>query len=120
MLSSQSAKRAGTVAYIASFPPSVDPRRLADAAIAARVLTMTPHRYFVENGGLMGYYSSTEETGRRMGSLAAKALRAGSAGDVPFETVTRYELMLNLKTAAALGVEIPTKVKLQATDVFAH
>ena len=106
------------VAYVVSYGQSVDARELARAAIAAGVPTMTIHKAFVDSGGLMGYYPSPLEWGRRMAAQAARIVRGTPPGDLPFEFLTRYELSLNRTTASALGIDIPRQILLQATEVI--
>jgi putative ABC transport system substrate-binding protein len=80
---------------------------------------MTIHRAFVENGGLMGYYPTPFEFRRRLGAIAAKVVIGVAAGSIPMEYISRNDLVLNERTASALGIEIPPVIRLQATEVFA-
>jgi putative ABC transport system substrate-binding protein len=107
------------VAYIASFANDIDPKELAQAAISHGVPTMTTHRAFVEAGGLMGYYPSPFELGRRLGAIAGKVVGGVAPGTIPMEYISRNDLVLNEKTASALRIGIPPMIRLQATEVFA-
>ena len=109
----------GGAGFVASFPPRVDAKLLAQAAIAERVPTMTIHRAFVEQGGLMGSYPTPYEVARRLGAVAGRIVRGAAARDIPLEYPTRNDLVLNGKTATALGIEIPRAIRLQATEIFA-
>jgi putative ABC transport system substrate-binding protein len=68
----------------------------------------------VELGGLLSYTPSFEDDMRIAASLIDKVLRGAKPGDLPFESVTRYELVINLKTAKELGVTIPPSVLISA------
>jgi len=72
----------------------------------------------VERGGLLSYTPSFEDVVRIGASLIDKVLKGANPGDLPFETPTRYELVINLKTAKELGVSIPPTVLITADRVI--
>ena len=91
---------------------------IADLAIAHRLPTMFTFRYYVEAGGLMSYGIDTVPIFRRAASFVAKLLRGAQPADLPVEQPTNFEFSLNLKTAKAIGVEIPTSILLRADEVI--
>jgi putative tryptophan/tyrosine transport system substrate-binding protein len=75
-------------------------------------------REFAEAGGLMAYGLSTVAMFRHAATLVDKILKGAKPADVPVERVMTFELVINLKTAEALGLTIPPSVLFQATEVF--
>jgi putative ABC transport system substrate-binding protein len=69
---------------------------------------------FVEEGGLVGYSPSTRGLGRQAARLVDRILKGAKPADLPVEQPTTFELILNLKTAVALGLTIPQSVLLRA------
>jgi putative tryptophan/tyrosine transport system substrate-binding protein len=72
----------------------------------------------VEAGGLMSYGIDTVPIFRRAGSFVAKLLRGAKPSDLPVEQPTNFEFTLNLKTAKAIGVSVPTSILLRADEVI--
>jgi putative ABC transport system substrate-binding protein len=87
---------------------------IADLAIQHRLPTMFTFKYYVEAGGLMSYGIDTLPIFRRAASFVAKILRGAKPSDLPVEQPTNFEFTLNLKTAKAIGVSVPTSILLRA------
>jgi ABC-type uncharacterized transport system substrate-binding protein len=75
-------------------------------------------REYVEAGGLMSYGPNSVDNFRRAATYVDKILKGAKAGDLPFEQPTRYSLMINHKTAKALGLTIPQALLNQAGEVI--
>ena len=90
------------------------------AALAARyaVPAMYFFREFVDAGGLMSYGANLAEPWRLAGTYVGRILNGEKPADLPVQQSTRIEMVLNLKTAKALGIEVPTATLLRATDVI--
>ncbi len=93
-------------------------RRLADPALRHRLPTMFVRRESAEAGGLMAYGASLAEGLRRAAVFVDKILKGAKAADLPVEEPTRFELVINLKTAKALGLTIPPSVLIRAGQVI--
>jgi ABC transporter substrate binding protein len=87
-------------------------------ALAARLPSMHGFREFVEAGGLMSYGANFPDLFRRAADLVDKILRGVKPGEIPVEQPTRFDLVINLKTAKALGLEIPDKLLALANEVI--
>jgi putative ABC transport system substrate-binding protein len=92
--------------------------RISTLALAARLPTMFPNREFAEAGGLMSYGPNFPDLYRRAGDLVNKILRGTKPSDIPVEQPTKFELIINLKTAKALGLQIPDKLIALADEVI--
>ena len=79
---------------------------------------MLTFKYYVEAGGLMSYGVDTLPIFRRAASFVAKILRGAKPSDLPVEQPTNFEFALNLKTAKAIGVSVPTSTLLRADEVI--
>jgi len=93
-------------------------KRIADLAMQHRPPTMFTFKFYVEAGGLMSYGVDTVPILRRTASFVAKILRGAKPSDLPVEQPTSFEFALNLKTAKAIGVSIPTSILLRADEVI--
>jgi putative tryptophan/tyrosine transport system substrate-binding protein len=87
---------------------------IAESAIPA----MYPYREFVEVGGLMAYSVDLLDMSRRVARQIAEILQGTRPGDIPFYQPTRFDLWINLKTAKALGLEIPATLLARADNVI--
>lgn len=86
---------------------------IATLALKSRLPTMFGTPVFVEAGGLMSYGADLLDLYRRAATYVDKILRGARPGDLPVEQPTRYELVVNVKTAQALGLAIPQAVMLR-------
>lgn len=93
-------------------------RRIATLAIAARLPTMFGFREHVEAGGLMSYGIDLRGNLRRAADYVDKILKGTKPADLPVELPTKFELVVNLKTAKALGIDVPLHVQQLADEVI--
>jgi putative ABC transport system substrate-binding protein len=91
---------------------------LMDFAIHQRLPGVHAYRELIEAGGLMSYGPSYEDMHRRAAYFIARVLKGANPGDLPVERPSKFDLVINLKTAKALGVTIPQSVLLRATEVI--
>ena len=92
--------------------------RIADLGRKHRLPTMCDLRAYVDAGGLMSYGPSLAELDRRAAAYVDKILKGAKPADLPVEQPTQFELVVNLKTAKALGLTIPQSVLVQADEVI--
>jgi putative ABC transport system substrate-binding protein len=95
-----------------------DRRRLAELAATSRLPTMHNVREFVDDGGLMSYGNNIPDMFRRVATYVDKILKGAKPADLPVEQPTKFELVINLKTAKALGLTIPPHILFQADEVI--
>jgi putative ABC transport system substrate-binding protein len=91
---------------------------LAASATAARLPTVYGFREHVDDGGLVSYGISLPENFRRAADYVVKILKGARPGDLPIEFTTRLELVLNLRTAKALGLHIPPTLIARADEII--
>ena len=92
--------------------------RINTLALAARLPTMHSIREYVEAGGLMSYGPNFPDLWRRAGDLVDKILRGAKPADIPVEQPTKFDLIINLTTAKALGLDVPPTLLARADEVI--
>jgi putative ABC transport system substrate-binding protein len=92
--------------------------RIAELALGSRLPAIFGGRFYVAAGGLMSYLSSDTWHWRTAATLIDKVLKGAKPADIPVQQPTQYELIINLKTARALGLSIPAALLLRADEVI--
>jgi putative ABC transport system substrate-binding protein len=110
--------RAGALTVFGSNMFFTERRRLAELAAKNRLPAVTPLRQFVDAGGLMSYGPNNVDLIRRAASYVVKILKGAKPADLPVEQPTKFELVINLKTAKALGLTIPQSVLGRADEII--
>jgi ABC-type uncharacterized transport system substrate-binding protein len=87
-------------------------------ALGARLPTLHGQKPYVEAGGLMSYGANIPDLFRRAADMVDKILRGANPGDIPVEQPTKFDLAINLRTARALGLQIPDKLLALADEVI--
>jgi putative tryptophan/tyrosine transport system substrate-binding protein len=93
-------------------------QRIVALAASNRIPAMYPFLEFAQVGGLVAYGASVPELFRRAATYVDKVLKGAKPADLPVEQPTKFELVINLKTANALGVTVPQSLLLRADDVI--
>jgi putative ABC transport system substrate-binding protein len=96
----------------------VNYRRLVDLAASHQLPTMYVSKEFVQAGGLISYGADLPDLARLAAKYAAKILKGAKPGDLPVEQPTRFGLLINLKTAKALGLTVPPTLLARADQVI--
>jgi putative ABC transport system substrate-binding protein len=101
-------------------PQVIDPKRPEIAAMAAkhRLPAIYPWRYFVEAGGVMSYGTSLPGFHYQSATYVSRILKGAKPGELAVEQPTKFDLIVNLKTAKALGIEIPKAVLFRADELI--
>lgn len=92
--------------------------RISALALDARLPTISGTREYVEAGSLMSYGANFTDLFRRAGDYVDKILRGANASDLPVQQPTKFDLIVNLKTAKALGLELPPTLLARADEVI--
>jgi ABC-type uncharacterized transport system substrate-binding protein len=111
-------ERAGAIQVLPSPYFNAQRARLAELAARYRLPAVYEFRNYVQDGGLMSYGPSIDEMFHRMASYVDRILKGAKPGDLPIERPTKFELVINLKTAKALGLTIPQTLLLRADQVI--
>jgi ABC-type uncharacterized transport system substrate-binding protein len=111
-------QRPGGLLVIGDPTVSVHRGRIAELAVKARLPTISTVREWAEAGLLMAYGTNFHELWRRTATYVAKILKGAKPADLPVEQPTKFELVINLKTAKALGLTIPPSVLGRADHVI--
>jgi putative ABC transport system substrate-binding protein len=110
--------RAGAVTVLGSVAFANERRRLVDLAAKNRLPVVYMERDYVDAGGLMSYGPNVADLFRRAATYVDKILKGAKPGDLPVEQPTKFELIINLKTARALGLTIPQSLLGRADAVI--
>jgi putative ABC transport system substrate-binding protein len=94
------------------------PKRIADLAAKNRLPAIYPWEHFVNTGGLMSYGPNFAAAGRDVARYVDKILKGTKPADLPVEQPTKFELVINLRTAKSLGLKIPPVVMMRAERVI--
>jgi putative ABC transport system substrate-binding protein len=112
--------REGAGGLIVLSDPILNDRRYHIAALAARnaIPTIGPEGTYPRSGGLMSYGSSLADAFREVGIYAGKIVKGAKPADLPVMQPTRFELIINLGTAKALGITVPPNLLALADEVI--
>ena len=91
---------------------------IIEFAARNRVAAVFPHRAYAEEGGLISYGANLADISRRAAHYVDRILRGADPGDLPVEQPTKFELVINLKTAKALGLTIPPTLLARADELI--
>ena len=116
--SERTGARAGALTVLPSNIFVSERRRLVDLAAKNRLPAVYPWREFVEAGGLMAYGPNLGDLYRRAATYVDKILKGMKPADLPVEQPTKFELVINLKTAKSLGLTIPQTLRQRADQVI--
>jgi putative ABC transport system substrate-binding protein len=114
-------RQAGTEALIVPADPFLFEQHvltLTALALQHRLPVMYSHRMYIDAGGLMYYGTNLQEYFRRTSYYVDRILKGTKPTDLPVETPWRFELLINLKAAQALGLTIPPPLLFQADEVI--
>jgi putative tryptophan/tyrosine transport system substrate-binding protein len=93
-------------------------KQIIEFAAVKRLPTMYPYREYVDAGGLMSYAPSNIELFRGAATYVDKILKGAKPGDLPIQEPTKFELVINIKTAKTLGLDVPPSVLARADEVI--
>ena len=110
--------RAGALAVLGSAIFNSERRRLVDLSAKHRLPTVYTARDFVDAGGLMTYGPNLADLFRRAAVYVDKILKGAKPSELPVEQPTKFEMVINLKTAKALGLTIPPSLLQRADQVI--
>ena len=98
--------------------PSLPNKRAAALALAARCPSASPIDNFAGDGGLLSYSGRTSDQFRQAAQYVDKILKGARPGDLPIQLPTEFDLKINLRTAKALGLQIPSGILARADEVL--
>jgi putative ABC transport system substrate-binding protein len=113
------AKERAQVLMVSDHAEGIANRQLiVELAAQARLPAIYAYRAFVEAGGLMAYGIDPADLRRRVAGYIDRILKGANPAELPFQQPTKFELVINLKTAKALGLTIPPSLLLRADQVI--
>ena len=92
--------------------------QIASLTINSRLPAISPFREFPDAGGLMAYGPNTKEFFRHSAAYIVRIIEGAKAGDLPIELPAKFELVINLRTAKALGLTVPQSLLLRADEMI--
>jgi putative ABC transport system substrate-binding protein len=98
--------------------PSLKHRVVVELALEHRLPSLSPNRAFVEAGGLLGYTAKIADLHREAAAYVDKILKGRKPADLPVMQPSRFEFLINLKTAKALGLDVPPGLSARADEVI--
>jgi putative ABC transport system substrate-binding protein len=107
-----------SIVMLSSPITSIASQRIADFANRSRLPAISPFRAFADRGGLMSYGPNLLDFARRATAYVDKILKGAKPDELPIQQPTKFELVINLKTAKAIGVSIPQSLLLRAEEVI--
>ncbi len=113
-----SAARAGALITLRNPLIVVNRSQLVTLAAQTRIPVMYDEREFIDAGGLIAYGANLDDLYRRAAGYVDKILKGAKPGDLPVEQPTKFELIVNMKTAKALGITIPRSILVRADKVI--
>ena len=111
-------ERAGALLVPAFFDTQKDREAIVQLAAKHRMPTLYDTKEFVDAGGLIAYGPSVADNFRRAATYVDKILKGAKPADLPIEQPTKFEMVINLKTAKALGLTIPLSLLARADQVI--
>jgi putative tryptophan/tyrosine transport system substrate-binding protein len=112
------AERPDAILMVADALTNVHCKRVFDFAAARKLPAIYEYDFLVRDGGLMSYGPNLMESFERAATLTGRIFQGASPGDLPFEQPTRYDFVVNLKTAKSIGLEIPPTLLALADEVI--
>jgi putative tryptophan/tyrosine transport system substrate-binding protein len=117
-LESARTRRVDAGALLSSPLVFVASKQIGELAIAKRLPLISLFAEFPKSGGLIAYGPNVAEIFRKSGEYVGKVLHGAKPSELPIERPERFDLVINLKTAAALGLDVPTQLQQLADDVI--
>jgi putative ABC transport system substrate-binding protein len=106
------------ILMVADALTNLNRKRVFEFAAARRLPAMYEYDFLVRDGGLMSYGPDLTESFERAAALVDRIFKGAKPAELPFEQPTRYPLVINLKTAKTIGLEIPPTLLALADDVI--